>query len=321
MTITNKDELDDILKLIIIVDKFKDPSLFTSYLLDDVEEMVQALKEPKVEEVEQPKDEIITKLKYGGTYIEKKQNVKPNITIDDKIKKLENELEKEYSFTKEERVKELYKLKGELTKESKVKSNKLSKEEIKEIDEKIKKLEAKNSNSSYCPKDLEEIERLYKLKNKEKEEKFKKNIKNGKIVETEEHKELLKKYNELEKNRWVQDDIEGNKKREEEVRKIQKKLEFQKSIFVEDKEYKLFYYSQKFSYRSVRCIIISETDKFYKILPIERVLTHFDDKQTAHYKYEYPIIIREDKVIKYNKKRFLSPVEYYREDKDYSLCD
>ena len=65
----------------------------------------------------------------------------------------------------------------------KVKQTKTKKEDN-EIDIKIKKLEAKNTKGSYCGADIEEIERLYKLKNRDREDKFKKNWKNGKIVET-----------------------------------------------------------------------------------------------------------------------------------------
>jgi len=250
-----------------------------------------------------------------GVKLPKIEEVKPEIEEDkeEKIKVLKQQIS-----NNNQKINILVKKEKE---QSKPINNKLSKEEIKEIDEKIKKLEAKNNKNSYCPKELDEIERLYKLKNKEKEEKFKKNIKNGKIVETEEQKELLKKYNELEKKRWIHGDWEGNQIREVEVKEVQKNLKFQKSIFVEDKEYKLFSYSQKHSYKSYRCIIISETDKFYKILPIEKNLTHFDEQQTAHYKYEYPIIIREDKIIKYCKKRYMGIIEYYEKDTDYSMCD
>ena len=191
----------------------------------------------------------------------------------------------------------------------------------KEIDDKIKAIEAKNTKWSYCPKDLDEIERLYKIKNKDREDKFKKNPKNGNIVETEEQKQLLDKYNELDKKRWIQGDWEGNKIREAEVREIQEKLKFQKSIFVEDKQYNIYNYSGKNSNRLRRCIIISDTEKYFKILPIERELTHFDEHQTSHYKFEYPIIIREDKIIKYHKNNYMTKVLYYEKDTEYSMCD
>jgi hypothetical protein len=300
----------DMLKVSIDMLVVKDPSNEFYYtLLEEVkkiqpiEEEKQIIYEPSTEiinnvielkpeerrvikiekEVEKPKNEIITKLKHGGTFIEKNQNIKP-------------EIEK----PKEEPKKSLSK---------------------KEIDDKIKALEAKNTKWSYCPKDLDEIERLYKIKNKDREDKFKKNPKNGNIVETEEQKQLLDKYNELDKKRWIQGDWEGNKIREAEVREIQEKLKFQKSIFVEDKQYNIYNYSGKNSNRLRRCIIISDTEKYFKILPIERELTHFDEHQTSHYKFEYPIIIREDKIIKYHKNNYMTKVLYYEKDTEYSMCD
>jgi len=221
---------------------------------------------------------------------------------------------------KEETKKEIKpEIEPDTTPIKKVKKTKTKKEDT-EIDIKIKKLEAKNTKWSYCGADIKEIERLYKIKNSDREDKFKKNWKNGKVVETLEQKELLKKYKELEKKRWVQGDWEGNKIRDEEISELRKKLDFQKSIFVEDKEYKIYHYSQKHSYNEYRCILISETDSYRKILPIDRVFTHFDDRQSSHYKFEYPVIIREDKIIKYHTSRFFKPVEYYKEDTDYTVC-
>jgi hypothetical protein len=222
---------------------------------------------------------------------------------------------------KEETKKEIKpEIEPDTTPNEKVKQTKTKKEDN-EIDIKIKKLEAKNTKGSYCGKDIEEIERLYKIKNRDREDKFKKNWKNGKVVETIEQKELLKKYKELEKKRWVQGDWIGNEIRDEEISELRKKLEFPKSIFVEDKEYTVYRYSEKHSYNEYRCILISETDLYRKILPIEKILTHFDEQQSSHYKFEYPVIIREDKIIKYHKSRYFTPVEYYREDTDYTVCN
>jgi hypothetical protein len=237
----------------------------------------------------------------------------------DNLKQLEptkKEIKKEVEKPKEEtkKIEKKQNIKPEIEK-PKI-EQKTKKEELKEIDDKIKAIQAKHTIGSRCYKDEQEIERLYKLKNKDREDKFKKNSKNGKIVETEEQKELLKKYRELEKTKYNKNDCNEIERSE-----IGEKIKFQKSIFVEDKEFKIFSYSEKHSYSRYRCIIISETDKFYKILPIDKVFTHFDDNQSSHYKFEYPVIIREDKIIKYHKNRYFSPVEYHREDTDYTLCD
>ena len=242
--------------------------------------------------------------------------------LDDKINKLERQLQIEYSFEKEEYIKELYSDRRKLKELKAEQDDILTKDEIKQIKIKIKDLEDKNPSYVYYQKDRDEIERLYMLLNKEKFNKFKKNENNGKIIETKEQRELYNKYHKLCADQYKVDRTSPERKEiEDELDTIKDKLSFQKSIFVENKEYKVFHYSQKHSYRNYRCIVIDETANFYKILPIEKKFMGLDDHQSSLYTYIYPIIIRDDLITKYSKTRYFTPVKYYEKEDEYELCD
>jgi len=158
MIINTKEELVEILEMIKKNYTANDPSLFISYLLDDVEDI-----KPKEEIKEEIKEETIKT--NTNPEIEKPYQ---KITIDDKIKKIETELKEEYSFKKEGRIKELKQQKQEIEKDKKNKKNGkvIETEEQKELFNKYHTL-CKNRYKAKNKEDNDKIyNEIFEIKNK-----------------------------------------------------------------------------------------------------------------------------------------------------------
>jgi hypothetical protein len=221
-------------------------------------------------------------------FVLQRSNVKDNKAINDLISKLDN------AYTSYENNKYETDSSSDSDSDNSIIFKKLSKKKV------IKKK---------APKKEEVI--------KEKEEV--KEIKSKLETDLETYKKLVNELNPIRYSRNIKEEARADELKEQIKYLEENDLKIQKTVIIDNVEYKIGYYM--FYFKSVRVIITGETNKFYKIKEVRSKLLNTDAGGFMYSKYMYEDTLKNDskevKMIKTNVK----PVFVYESDDKYENYD